>query len=169
MEGKSSGLQKPNMKIKNATPMEYDGINFKSKLEVMTYKTLVENGFTPKYEAVTYVIWDGFIPTIPFLTKDKFKRKNHNIVSVGTWTVNDKRGQKSITYTPDFTFSYNGKNIIIEAKGMENDVFGYKFKIFRKYLEELPDKDTYEVWEVFSKRQLLECIEHLKNEGTEGH
>ena len=34
-----------NKKIKNATPFEYAGINFKSKTEVMAYKTFLEHGF----------------------------------------------------------------------------------------------------------------------------
>ena len=46
-----------NKKIKNATPEEYNNIKFKSKLEVMAYKTLVQAGFEPKYEPYTYIIW----------------------------------------------------------------------------------------------------------------
>ena len=39
-----------NKKIKNATPREYDGIHFKSLLEVSIYKHLIAAGFHPKYE-----------------------------------------------------------------------------------------------------------------------
>lgn len=151
-----------NKKIKNAHPKEYNGIKFKSQLEVMTYRTLLEKGFTPKYEEETYILWDGFIPSVPFYTKNSFKRKNHNIEVLSPFTVKDKRSIANISYTPDITFDYNGKHIIIEVKGFQNDVFSYKFKMFRKSLEQLPNKDTLEVWEVFTKKQLLECIEHLK-------
>ena len=155
-------MGKENKKIKNAHPKEYNGIKFKSQLEVMTYKTLFELGLNPQYEKEKYVLWDGFIPTVPFYTKNSFKRKNHNIEVLSPFTVKDKRPPTKISYTPDFTFDYKDKHIIIECKGMVNDVFPYKFKMFRKSLETLNDKDAIEVWEIFSKRQLLECIEHLK-------
>lgn len=153
-----------NKKIKNARPKEYNHIKFKSQLEIMTYKTLLEKGFNPKYEEETFILWDGFIPSVPFYTKNSFKRKNHNIEVISPFTVKDKRPPSNITYTPDFTFDYNGKHIIIEVKGLQNDVFPYKFKMFRKSLEKLNDKDNIEVWEIFTKKQLLECIEHLKQE-----
>ena len=153
---------KENKKIKNAHPKEYNHIKFKSQLEVMTYKTLFELGLNPQYEKEKYVLWDGFIPTVPFYTKNSFKRKNHNIEVLSPFTVKDRRPPTKISYTPDFTFDYKDKHIIIECKGMVNDVFPYKFKMFRKSLETLNDKDAIEVWEIFSKRQLLECIEHLK-------
>ena len=151
-----------NKKIKNAHPKEYNGIKFRSQLEVMTYKTLFELGLNPQYEKEKYVLWDGFIPTVPFYTKNSFKRKNHNIEVLSPFTVKDRRPPTKISYTPDFTFDYKDKHIIIECKGMVNDVFPYKFKMFRKSLETLNNKDAIEVWEIFSKRQLLECIEHLK-------
>ena len=96
-----------NKKIKNATVKEYDNIKFKSILEVSTYKTLIEYGFKPEYEKHTYVVWTGFIPKIPFYTKNKFKRKNHNIEVLSANTVRDDRPLDSITYTPDFVFTYN--------------------------------------------------------------
>lgn len=159
-----------NKKIKNAHPKEYNGIKFRSQLEVTTYKTLIEHGFTPKYEEETFILWDGFIPSVPFYTKNSFKRRNHNIEVLSPFTVKDKRSIANISYTPDITFDYNGKHIIVEVKGFQNDIFSYKFKMFRKSLETLDNKDSIEVWEIFSKRQLLECIEHLKqntNEDTE--
>lgn len=153
-----------NKKIKNAHPKEYNGIKFKSQLEVMTYKTLIEQSFIPKYEEETYILWDGFIPSVPFYTKNSFKRKNHNIEVLSPFTVKDQRPPTNITYTPDFTFDYKDRHIIIECKGMVNDVFPYKFKMFRKSLEQLPNKNSIEVWEIYSKKQLLECIEYLKQD-----
>lgn len=156
-----------NKKIKNAHPKEYNGIKFKSRLEVMTYKTLIEYGFTPKYEKETFILWDGLIPSVPFYTKNKFKRKNRNIEIISDSTCKDNRPLGTITYTPDFTFTYNNKYIIIECKGMINDVFPYKFKLFRALLEKRDDKDNIEIWEIFSKKQLIECIEHLKEENND--
>ena len=39
-----------NKKIRNATPLTYDGITFRSKLEAFTYKKLLEVGIRPEYE-----------------------------------------------------------------------------------------------------------------------
>ena len=139
-----------NKKIKNATPEEYNNIKFKSKLEVMAYKTLIQAGFEPKYEPYTYIIWKGFKPTVPFYTK-------YN--GVNKLTLNKLR---DITYTPDIYLEYKGLKIIIELKGMCNDVFPYKFKMFRKYIEDLEDNKDYLIFEIFTKRQLLEAIKVIK-------
>lgn len=151
-----------NKKIRNASPNEYMGIRFKSKLETETYKSLLEHGLDPLYEKETYVLIDGFTPTVPFLTRNKFKKKDYRICTISGGTCVDGRPLSKMTYTPDFTFDYGGKHVIVEVKGAFNDVFPYKFKLFRKRLEERGDKDRFEVWEVHSKKQLLECIDYLK-------
>lgn len=144
-----------NRKIRNATPEVYLDIQFKSQLEGMVYRTLLRAGFKPEYETHTYVVWSGFRPTVPFYTRNKRKETVLNLKK----TIN-------VTYTPDFYIEYEGLKIIIEAKGKENDVFPYKFKMFRKCIEELPDKDDYLIFEVFTKKQLLECIEIIKAYAT---
>lgn len=144
-----------NKKIKNATPEVCLNIRFKSQLEAMVYKTLLQAGFKPEYETHTYVIWEGFRPTVPFYTRDKQKRSILNLKKL----IN-------VSYTPDFYIEYEGLKIVIEAKGMENDIFPYKFKMFRKYIEELSDKDDYLIFEIFTKKQLLECIEIIKAYAT---
>lgn len=151
-----------NKKIKNAHPKEYNGIKFKSQLEVMTYRTLLEKGFTPKYEEEKYILWDGFIPSVPFYTKNSFKRRNHNIEVISPFTVKDKRPVQCAVYVPDFTFDYKGRHIIVEVKGFSTDTFKYRFKLFRKSLEYREDKDKLEIWEIFTKKQLLDCIRILK-------
>jgi len=143
--------QHENKKIKNASPLEYDGIQFKSKLEKMTYQTLKENNFPVEYEPTKFTIWEGFRPTVPFYNKDKVTRmlklENKKIIS--------------ITYTPDFVFIYNGYLVIIEDKGIENDCFYLKKKMFRKWLEEHYPKSVF--FEVYTKKQLLQAIEIIKN------
>lgn len=154
-----------NKRIRNATPREYNGIKFKSLSEVMVYKTLTQQGFLPEYERHSYIIWKGFTPSVPYYTKNKFKKKNRNIEILSETTANDNRPLSSWVYTPDIYFEYNGKKIIIEVKGFANDLYSYKCKLFRKYLEEQEDKDTYEFWEIYTKKQLLECINKLKKDG----
>jgi hypothetical protein len=148
-------MRRSNRKIKNATPIKDHNINFRSHVEAMVYTTLVSEGFSPQYESHKFVLWGGFKPTVPFYTRDKRKR-----------TVLNLKKLIDITYTPDFYMEYKGLKIIIEAKGMANDVFPYKFKMFRGYIEELPDKEDYMIFEVFTKKQLLEFIEIIKNYAT---
>lgn len=149
-----------NQKIKNASPKEFNGIKFKSKLEVDVYKTLLQANFLPEYEKHTWILFNGFTPTIPFYTKNTFKRKNKNIEVLSEKNVKDNRAIQDITYTPDFVFTYNNKLIIVEVKGFRNDTFPLKFKMFRKVLEN--SNQPVELWEIFTKRQLLECIDRLK-------
>ena len=66
-----------------------------------------------------------------------------------------------ITYTPDFVFTYKGFLVIIEAKGMENDRFYLKKKMFRKWLEDNHPKSIY--FEIYTKKQLLQAINIIKD------
>lgn len=91
-------------KIKNATPLTYDGIKFQSKLEVYCYKKLKDNNIKSEYETITYTVIDSFI-------------------------YNNEKIRK-ITYTPDFV----GKNFIIECKGWMNDSFPLRWKLFKYFL-----------------------------------
>lgn len=139
-----------NKKIVGATPFSYGGINFKSKIEVQAYKKLVECGFNPKYEEVTFLLWEGGKPTIPYFNGNKsqdLKLANRKI--------------SNITYTPDFSLEYNGIMIFIEIKGFRNDLFPYKFKMFRKVLESIYDNTL--VFEIHSMKQLLQAIDIIKN------
>lgn len=140
-----------NKRIKGATPLVVNNIKFKSKIEASVYNHLLQSGFNPVYEGMKFTLWEGFKPTVPFYTK----KGKDNI-------LNNKK-TIDITYTPDFTFIYNGILIIIEVKGLQNDVFPYKFKMFRKILEEEPYKNNTLLFEIFSIRQLKECIDIIKS------
>lgn len=142
-----------NKKIKNATPLEYNGIKFKSKLEVMVYKTLKENNFDVFYEPHTFNLWYGFKPKIPFYTP-----KNKVLIN------NDKK-IIDIKYTPDFTFRYKDIDIYIEAKGMKNDTYYLKNKLFRGFLEEkyALSGEFSMYFEIYTKKQLLQAIQIIKD------
>lgn len=142
-----------NKKIKNATPLEYEGIKFKSKLEVMVYKTLKENNFDVFYEPHTFNLWYGFKPRIPFYTP-----KNKVLIN------NDKK-IIDIKYTPDFTFRYKDIDIYIEAKGMKNDTYYLKNKLFRGFLEEkyTLSGEFSMYFEIYTKKQLLQAIQIIKD------
>lgn len=153
-----------NQRIRNATPKEFAGIKFKSLSEVAVYKLLLQSGLSPEYEAHTYTLWEKYIPLVPFYTKNTFSRKNKYVKVLSSKTVMDMRPLHPITYTPDFYFEYGGKKIIVEVKGLENDVFPYKFKMFRQHIATLPDAQNYEIWEIFTQSQLKELITRLKND-----
>lgn len=142
--------QVENKKIKNASPLEYDGISFKSKLEKTIYQTLKENHFPVQYEPQKFIIWEGFKPTVPFYNKDKATR----MLKLETKKL------INITYTPDFIFYHNNHMVVIEAKGMENDCFYIKKKMFRKWLEEHQPDSIF--FEIYTKRQLLQAIDTIK-------
>lgn len=67
---------------------------------------------------------------------------------------------QDITYTPDFYFKYGGKDIYIETKGIENDVFPIKKKLFRAWLE---GQDAM-FFEVHNEHDLIQAIETIRNE-----
>lgn len=140
-----------NKRIKGATPLVVDNIRFKSKLEASVYKHLLQAGFEPAYESMKFTLWHGFKPTTPFYTR------------VGRSNGLNMKKTIDITYTPDFTFMYDGRLIIMEVKGLQNDVFPYKFKMFRKLLEEKPYIGNTLLFEIFSIKQLKECIEIIKS------
>lgn len=91
-------------KVRNATPNEYDGIKFRSKLETYTYKKLKEANITADYEMHRYELLPAF-------------------------TFNDKK-YRPMTYLPDFV----GKDFIIECKGYPNEAWPLREKLFRYYL-----------------------------------
>ena len=63
-------------KVRNATPNEYNGIKFRSKLETYTYKKLKEADITADYEMHRYELLPAF-------------------------TFNDRK-YRPMTYLPDF-------------------------------------------------------------------
>lgn len=161
-----------NKKIRNATQSSSKGITFKSQLEKSIYNTLLQQGFEPQYEPTTFTLWEGFEPITPYYDKETDKQKAKRLLeavdSCPSKILVQKTGRVvGIRYTPDFYFKYNDLNVYIEAKGIENDVFYIKKKMFIKYLDilylEKGEKSIY--FEVYTKKQLLQAIEIIKSYG----
>ena len=74
-----------------------------------------------------------------------------------------------ITYTPDIYIRYNDLDIWIECKGFTNDIFPYKKKMFRKLLDDIYTKTGQKsiYFEIYTKKQLLQAIEIIKDYATE--
>ena len=142
-----------NKKIRNATKTTESGIAFKSETEARIYKALVAEGFDPLYEKVTFTLSEKIRPTVPFFNRIK------GLLGL------DMKPVQAITYTPDFTFEYNGILIVIEVKGFENDVFPVKRNLFRKHLETLNQPSMF--FEVRTKKELLEALRIIRMESPQ--
>lgn len=140
-----------NRKIKNATPASVGDLKFKSTIEARIYKALLEQGIAPDYELITFVLSEGIRPTVGFYNRTK-KRKFHY----------EMKPLQAITYTPDFTFTYNGVFVIIEVKGFENDTFPIKKNLFRKRLEDYDGPVLF--FEVRTKKELLQALSIVRME-----
>lgn len=147
-------VKKENKKIKNASPTSQDGLNFKSALEKTIYNTLVGQGINPAYESVKYDLSGTIKPTQVFYVR-----------STSFGFHYEMRPLSKITYTPDFTFEYNGIFVIVEAKGIENDVFPLKKNLFRKLMETWDFPAMF--FEVRSKKEVLQALDIVKMETKE--
>lgn len=140
-----------NRRILGATPyVAFDGTQMRSKLETKVYQWLYELGFTPQYESETFTYWEGPRPTVPFYDLGKNRHLQLNMKKL-----------VDMKYTPDFIFMYHGIKVIIEAKGIENDQFPIRKKLFRAYLETLDYPVVYA--EIYTKRQLKEFIQLIRD------
>lgn len=141
-------MSSENKKVKNATPLVYDGIKFKSNLEVYCYKRLKEEGIPAEYENHRFILQEGFTFNNKSHEVRKYKGEKHY------GDISDR--VRGISYTPDFV----GSNFIIETKGHPNDAFPIKWKLFKKYL--VNNNMNYELFVPRNKKQVDETIEIIK-------
>jgi len=119
-------------KIANATPLTYNKIKFKSKLEVFMYKQLRAAKIKFDYEKQTFVLIEGF-------------------------TYMGKK-LRPITYTPDFVLK--DYSVIIETKGFMTEVFRIKMKLFKWMLSQ--QKDDRLIYTPRNQKDCLEVIKGIK-------
>jgi hypothetical protein len=138
-------------KIRNATKLIIDGIEFKSKLEAYCYVRLKEENIENTYEKYTFTLqptfeYKGTIFEYNKRTKE-FKKATNSI--------------KAITYKPDFV-SINNK-WVIECKGFPNDAFPIKWKMFKYKLQ----SEGYTLYLPKTQKQIDIVISMIK-EGKNG-
>jgi len=122
--------QLENKKVKNTKRVLYDGIYFRSKLEVNCYKRLIIAGFTPLYEPHKFRLIDKLIlDRVQYFCPYKEKK----LKKYGPYP----RIIQGITYTPDFYIFYKNIHIYFDTKGHPNDVYPLKKKMFLRKLSEL--------------------------------
>lgn len=157
-----------NKKIRNATLSKSGNLTFKSKLEKVAYNCLLQHGFTPLYEPITFTLVDSFESHTPFYDKEtesQFQRRKEAGDNSPKRLVLKSGKIQGIRYTPDFVFKYKDLNVYIEMKGIENDVHYIKKKLFRKYLDSQNEKSIY--FEIYTKNQLLQAIRIIEEYGRE--
>lgn len=125
-----------------------DGIQFKSMLEVFTYRKLKELGLNFEYEETTFSIMDSFhYPDVSWEN-----RSNGDFEDKGNKTV------RGITYTPDF-IGYDDNHImtwVIECKGFANDRFPNTWKMFKALL--IKTNNVVPLYLPKNQKQVLEVI-----------
>lgn len=134
-------------------PVVYDRIRFASTTERDVYKKLKSLGFNPIYEPATIVVWEGREKTtVPFYNSPTSNLKCQRTISC-------------VQYTPDFVVEMFGKTVFIEVKGVENEGFPYRRKLFRDWLESHGNpKNTFyfEIRNLTQCQQMLEILEFGK-------
>ena len=133
---KTETRETENKKVRNARKVVFEGITFKSHLELFCYKEMKLTGFQIGvdflYEQFTFEVLPGF--TCGYISIEQvggnktFKESNHKI--------------NPIRYTPDFS-DKECSEFIIECKGYSNEVFPVKLKMFKKLMTESGFKGAY--------------------------
>lgn len=138
-----------NKKIKNASVIEYDGITFRSHLEVKVYRALKDAGYTPHYEVEKIPLLDSFRPNrIWYLNGEaQITKKGKSTIILGK------------TYTPDFKLTVGNTTIYIEVKGHPNDVYPITRKLFLRWIDEQENDIVFA--EIHNMRGLNKFIDKL--------
>lgn len=146
-----------NKKIKGAVSVEFDNIEFKSRLERACYQKLLESGLTFFYEPERIVIFPGrrLSRVTSFQPDSKDKKK------VGAVT----KPLLPITYTPDFLVVMDNNWCYFDVKGYANDRYPLKKKMFLAYLEQIENVGCY-FFEVHSIAQMNHAIQIIRDMKT---
>ena len=148
-----------NKKIKNALICEYDGVQFKSKLELFCYKQLKLNNIPFVYQPEKTVLLKSFKTN--FKCYESFGRiyrdKSKSIIN-DTRRFDLTDSNREISYTPDFIGVDD--NWIVETKGFANDSFPLRWKLFKSVLMEVGFNGI--LMKPESQKEILKCIEIIK-------
>lgn len=155
----SSGILEENKKIKGAKEVIFDSIKFKSRLEMTCYRKFKEAGLDFSYESEKVILWEGFKPSsIQIYSPKKEGRGSYR----GNLELQEKK-LLNITYTPDFIVTKDNYKIYLDVKGIPNDTYPIKKKLFLKILEERNDNYKYLFIEPHNIRQINQAIDLIKN------
>jgi len=138
-----------NVKIKNATENEFDGIKFRSLIERRLYIYMKSLGIDVQYEPDSIELVPSFRPSRPWYLDGVPQLTKKGKCNV----VNGKE------YTPDFKILHEGKTIYIEAKGHPNDVYPVTRKLFLNWIEKQDNEVVFaEIHSLNGLKKLLEAL-----------
>ncbi len=112
----------------------YDGIAFKSGLELYMWKALKAAGIKAEYESEKFLLMN------PFELYNEVWERQRN--SKGDYKYFESQKIRGMRYTPDFIIrdSDGAIHFIIETKGRANEAFPLRWKLFKQVVaEEFPN------------------------------
>ena len=133
-----------------AKKCSYDGIDFKSKLEMYCYKALKREGLKATYEKRSLQLLE------PFTDKGMYY-KSHGKSPVSAKT-NKVQG---VVYTPDYEDDLDNPHYgyFIEVKGRANEAFPMRIKLFRLWRSKNePHKEYYQAHNEAEVEQVIQLI-----------
>lgn len=149
-----------NKKVRNATVCRADGIEFKSKLEMFCYLYFKSENLMLKYEQDHTVIMHGFN------TGDKvnvwIRRKT---TGSNEYHLRKSKAFLDMVYTPDFSLMAGEDIFYIETKGMANDAYPLRRKMFIANLVKQADElgCRFHFFEPHTKAEVIETCEIIKS------
>lgn len=112
-----------NKKVRNAKEHIFNGIKFRSGLELFCYKALIADGIDCDYEKRRYILMDKFTHNL---------EGSERLGSTKKVTKFSGQAIAAITYKPDFVD--RAERWLIETKGMCTGDFILRWKLFKRYL-----------------------------------
>ena len=153
-----------NKKVKNAKEHEYDGVKFKSGLELFAYKTLKELDIPFIYQPDKTVLLPSFkIDFHCYEDIGKIYRDENKKIIKSTKRFDLINAVREISYTPDF-MAIDG-SWIIETKGFSNDAFPLRWKMFKAFLMSNGYKGI--LMKPENQKEVLECIKLIQDDRGE--
>lgn len=152
-----------NKKIRGAQEVEVNNIRFKSIVESKAYQLFLESDLEFEYEPTKFILWTGKkLERVTVLAPKKIRRGKYGRELINN-SPESLRRVLDISYTPDFIVWWKNYIIYIDVKGMENDVYPLKKKMFLKYLDNIEDEFTRIFAEPHSIKQVKDLITHIKS------
>ena len=149
-----------NKKIKNASKISSDGIDFDSNIELYCYCKLRDAGLAFKYNSIKYTLIDKFSTSYDcYESIGKIKRDENKKILSSTKRFDTSNSIRELAYTPDFVSDDN--SWIIETKGFANDSFPLRWKMFKMRLEE--SGYTGCIFKLQNKKEVDLAVDIIKN------
>ena len=149
-----------NKKVRGTRECWYKGIHFRSTIEMKMYILLEDAGLNPEYEKHTFCIWKGKKFSVPCYDLHNNRKLKRDVWEINTYKpLNWKYTPDFVCYVPDSEGIL--RMMVIEAKGKANDIWPYKKKLFRSWLEENAPHSIF--FEVHNQKQMKAAIEVIKS------